>query len=538
MAKIAATPGPGLGAQTQIVNIDAGINDLSNAVEVFLDAGTYSVTPAGISEGGAFNAWNAWGSTNCADTNGCTRTIPTTFTGWMNSYLVTSPNLANVSIGEIALTPVAVEPSIRMGNLFVASPATTYYWVEDFKVYPTDVAALVKSQTSRFTLAQAGTVGFGNGDNYIHDNVGGISLRVTLESDASAAFADLALSVSASPDPVIAGNLLTYTLSVVNQGPGTAGNVILTDTLPDNAIIIPPPNCSITGRKAACLLGDLPAGARAERSLTVQTAQVGRVANTASVLADQNDPNTANNSNVLSTTVTPPLPRGNLAIKVSATPNTVKLGKKLRYTLTAINRGRLRVNDVRILDTLPGGVTFLSAGRACSYDADSHAVTCRIDRLGARTRKAYKFTVAPTQTGSLSNTARITGPIDDTNPADNQATVRTRILAPPNNGISGIVDRDHGIRFNARPRGAELIVLTWEASPSVRSRATDYHFQVWVERYDDWQTFLGTDEPSSGNAPIVAKPPGSKFCLRMTGYVGNSANIIGSGTSGNAYPCR
>ena len=43
---------------------------------------------------------------------------------------------------------------------------------------------------------------------------------------------DVRITKTDSPDPVIAGNNLTYTIAMTNNGPSTANNVTLTDTLP------------------------------------------------------------------------------------------------------------------------------------------------------------------------------------------------------------------------------------------------------------------------------------------------------------------
>ncbi|HJQ26446.1 MAG TPA: Ig-like domain-containing protein, partial [Blastocatellia bacterium] len=50
--------------------------------------------------------------------------------------------------------------------------------------------------------------------------------------------ADLALTKSDSPDPVIAGNNITYTINFVNNGPGTAQTVTVTDAVPANTTFV------------------------------------------------------------------------------------------------------------------------------------------------------------------------------------------------------------------------------------------------------------------------------------------------------------
>ena len=46
--------------------------------------------------------------------------------------------------------------------------------------------------------------------------------------------ADLSADKSDSPDPVVAGTNLTYTINVTNGGPDVATNVVVTDSLPAN----------------------------------------------------------------------------------------------------------------------------------------------------------------------------------------------------------------------------------------------------------------------------------------------------------------
>ena len=63
-------------AQTQIINIDATLDNKSKPIKVFLEKGIYSVEPIGIVDGGTFNAWNPWSKTTCQDPAGCQVTEP------------------------------------------------------------------------------------------------------------------------------------------------------------------------------------------------------------------------------------------------------------------------------------------------------------------------------------------------------------------------------------------------------------------------------------------------------------------------------
>src|SRR6185369_4986057 len=53
-----------------------------------------------------------------------------------------------------------------------------------------------------------------------------------------AAQADLEVSKTDSPDPVLAGNNITYTVNFVNNGPGSATSVTVTDAVPANTTFV------------------------------------------------------------------------------------------------------------------------------------------------------------------------------------------------------------------------------------------------------------------------------------------------------------
>jgi len=133
--------------------------------------------------------------------------------------------------------------------------------------------------------------------------------------------ADLSISKSDSPDPATAGNNLTYTLTVTNNGPLDAPGVTVTDPLPAAVTLVSTNttqgNCSETGGTLTCDLGDLANEAIATVTIVVSPTIPGTLHNSASVASENTDPDDANNSATESTTVSPPPPVGGEAYPVN-----------------------------------------------------------------------------------------------------------------------------------------------------------------------------------------------------------------------------
>lgn len=124
--------------------------------------------------------------------------------------------------------------------------------------------------------------------------------------------ADLELTMTDSPDPVTARQQLTYTLDVTNLGPTDATAISLKDQLPDEELVTV--NTSqgtcleekIQGDVSlACDLGTLSSGQTATVTIVVVPAREGTVSNSASVKANQPDPEPSNNGATESTIVAP-----------------------------------------------------------------------------------------------------------------------------------------------------------------------------------------------------------------------------------------
>ncbi len=120
--------------------------------------------------------------------------------------------------------------------------------------------------------------------------------------------ADLSLTLTDTPDPVRVGDNLTYQLIVSNNGPDTATDITLTDTLPSGVTSLSlPSECTDTGAGTiTCDLGSLPTGTDKSVEMVVTATASGPLTNTVSVTANESDTNQANNKDTEVTTVTNP----------------------------------------------------------------------------------------------------------------------------------------------------------------------------------------------------------------------------------------
>jgi uncharacterized repeat protein (TIGR01451 family) len=137
--------------------------------------------------------------------------------------------------------------------------------------------------------------------------VGVVTLLLMAFATRAEATADLALAKSDTPDPVVQGNNLTYTIQVTNAGPDPATNIVVTDTLPGQIDFVSATptqgTCDRTGDTVICNLGTVNNGATATVTIVIQPKKTGTISNSAVVASTPPDTNAANNQDTETTTV-------------------------------------------------------------------------------------------------------------------------------------------------------------------------------------------------------------------------------------------
>ncbi|HJQ27569.1 MAG TPA: HYR domain-containing protein [Blastocatellia bacterium] len=186
--------------------------------------------------------------------------------------------------------------------------------------------------------------------------------------------ADLAVTKSDSPDPVIAGNNLTYTINFVNNGPSDAQTVTVTDAVPANTTFVSavvttgsgwtipsPPSVGGTGNvvfsKATVTNGETAVFTIVVK-VNANTANGATISNSAVAAATTGDGNSANNTAMATTTVQT---QADLAVTKSDSPDPVIAGNDLTYTINFVNNGPSDAQSVTVSDAVPANTSFVSA---------------------------------------------------------------------------------------------------------------------------------------------------------------------------------
>src|SRR6266542_6790695 len=247
--------------------------------------------------------------------------------------------------GRVAADPVGILPQGEETNVNGISPSTQVRWGDytSLSVDPVDGCTFW----------------------YTAEYIGASNQRRTRIASfvfPSCNATDLAITKTDSPDPVSPGDKLTYTINVVNNGPNAATNVVVTDTLPAGVTFgSSSPSCvEAPVGTLTCSLGGLASGAN--KSLTIQVtvlpSATGPLTNTATVSADQSDPNLANNSATASTQVNAQADLRVLKECKPDQPNKQPAGTETFCDVYVDNLGPSDAKDVVITDQLIGSTPF------------------------------------------------------------------------------------------------------------------------------------------------------------------------------------
>ena len=255
--------------------------------------------------------------------------------------------------------------------------------------------------------------------------------------------ADLSVTSTDSPDPVLAGRPLTYTVSVSNAGPSTATGVKLVDVLPGAVDFT---SATITTGSGSCVLVTIPvdppskqvecqlgtmAPASGPTTVVIATrvasgTPAGSIADSATVTSSTPDPVPANNTASASTTVGT---SADLRMALVADKDVYKPSATIIYTATVTDLGPSDAQSPKVTIGLPDIKAAVYVFDTAGCTKAGQVLTCtRPTSLASGA--AWSFNVhllVKGNKGVVTTSAAVSSPTSDPVTGNNSTTLSVKI---------------------------------------------------------------------------------------------------------------
>lgn len=273
------------------------------------------------------------------------------------------------------------------------------------------------------TLANTATVTGSAGDPNAANNS-------ATDTDTLVASADLAITKTDGVASATPGGSVSYTITASNSGPSNAAATVA-DTFPASltcnwtCVGAGGGTCTASGSGNLNDSVNLPSGGSVTYTATcaISAAATGTLSNTATVASATPDPVPANNSATDSDTLSP---SADLGITKTDGVATATPGGSVTYTITAANAGPSNTTAT-VADTFPASLTCTwtcvgAGGGTCTASGSGNISDSVNLPSGGSVTYSAACAISPVATGTLSNTATVTGAATDPTPGNNSAT--------------------------------------------------------------------------------------------------------------------
>jgi uncharacterized repeat protein (TIGR01451 family) len=289
------------GHETLVTNHTVDVNDPEGHAGVrWYELRRTSTTGWGVYQQGTYapDARHRWMGSVAMDKTGNMAVGYSLSSPTMNPAIAYSGRLASDPLGQMAQGEVVMYQGtgsrIEEIDSTTGEPGEAGRWG--------DYTSLVLDPTNDCTFWYTNEYYDTNGAFDWHTKIGSFTFPGCLGAGA-----DLGVTTSGVGSIAQAGQRLTYSVDVVNNGPSSASNVVLTDTIPTKSTFVAATStkgkCSGT-TTVSCKIGTLAAGAAATVTIAVTASSTAAtLVNTASVSSGRADPNPDNNVSRVTTQV-------------------------------------------------------------------------------------------------------------------------------------------------------------------------------------------------------------------------------------------
>jgi uncharacterized repeat protein (TIGR01451 family) len=430
---------PSLGVMTNTAVVTSAVGDLggdSNQAGVTVAVNATDLALAKAAAGGTAVAGQPFTYTLTITNNGPLTATQVVITDALSGGATFNSVVASTEPASLTYSLVGAQATFTVTNI---APNTVFTIV--YTVLP-PVNGGVFSNTAVISASTPTDPDPGN------DTGGGGPVTAT-------ANADLEIAKSASPNPVEPGGVVTYTLTVTNNGPSNAQFITVTDVLSGGSfggVVATSPGVSTsTGARNSITftVGSLNANSVITMVYTATAPSLGVMTNTAVVTSAVGD--LGGDSNQAGVTVA--VNATDLALAKAAAGGTAVAGQPFTYTLTITNNGPLTATQVVITDALSGGATFNSVVASTNPASLTHSflgaqATFTVTNIAPNTVFTIVYTVLPPVNGGVfSNTAVISA----STPTDPDSSNNTGSGGP----VTATANADLEIAKSASPNPVE-----------------------------------------------------------------------------------
>ena len=261
---------------------------------------------------------------------------------------------------------------------------------------------------------------------------------------------------------------VTYTVTLLNEGPSTATNVVLQDDIPAGLTFS---SGTLNGQIATqtgstVTFPAITLGANQDATATlvfiVDADEAGEIVNTASVTADAGEVDLTNNMDTATITA---MPIADVTVNKNVNRASALPGSNLVYTIDVSNIGQSTAANVQVVDTLPPGVTFVSGVGPNNepLTASGGVVTVNAGSLAVDGSFTFTITAVVNEGVTANQVNRVTVSTDtgESNDGNNEDTAVT-VIDPMSASIAGTVYLDlnnNGVQ-NDNEAGLAGVTLT------------------------------------------------------------------------------
>lgn len=225
------------------------------------------------------------------------------------------------------------------------------------------------------------------------------------------------IAVTKTVDELIpeVGEEILFTVTVENDGPSDATNVVVTDLLPTGYQLVNanPSSGTYNATNGSWVVGDLANGTTETLEITAEVLSTGNYTNTAELTnVAENDvdssPNNNNESEDDQQTIEPVvIPVADLQLRKSVNVLSPYIGQEVIFTINITNLGPSDATGVEVMDLLPDGYTYTSHGSTAGIYNDNTGMWVLNGDLADTSTETLSIVARVNNTGDYFNVTEV-----------------------------------------------------------------------------------------------------------------------------------